>query len=59
MIPADGEWHAAKPVYEAGAREQINERAVQRAAKRLKLERRREREFQGAVEWRWSSRPDA
>ena len=57
LIPADGEWHAAKPVYEAGAREQINERAVQRAAKRLGLERRREREFQGAVEWRWPTDP--
>ena len=57
LIPADGGGHAAKPVYEAGAREQINERAIQRAAKRLGLQRRRAREFQAAAEWRWPTDP--
>jgi hypothetical protein len=58
LIPADGEWHAAKPVYEAGEREHISERAIQRAAKRQAgLERRRQREFPAGAEWRWRTAP--
>ncbi len=58
LIPNDGAWHLAKVVYETCAREQINDRTVQRAVKRLGLERRRAREFQAAVEWRWPTTAD-
>jgi AAA domain len=58
LIPGDGAWHPAAPVYETCAREQVNERTVQRAFKRLGLERQRAREFQAAVEWRWPSTGD-
>ncbi len=57
LIPSDGDWHAAKPVYEAAGGEQIIDRTVQRAAQRLGLERRRAREFKAPVEWRWPPQP--
>jgi hypothetical protein len=57
LIPADGHWHAAKPVYEAAKSEDIGDRTIQRAAQRLGLNRRRQREFMAAMEWHWPA-PD-
>ena len=53
MLPADGQWHAAKPIHEACAGEQLDERTVQRAKQRLRLDHRRTTAFPAAIEWRW------
>ncbi|MEA2201882.1 MAG: hypothetical protein QOI89_2478 [Solirubrobacteraceae bacterium] len=52
LLPDDGEWHPAKPIFEACASEQIDERTVQRAKQRLRLAHRRASTFQAPVEWR-------
>jgi hypothetical protein len=58
LLPKDGQWHPAKPTYEACAGEQIDERTVQRAKQRLRIEHRRASTFHAPAEWRWPSTPD-
>jgi hypothetical protein len=53
LLPKDGEWHPAAPMYAACEGEEIEKRTVQRAKKRLALEQRRASEFQAPSEWRW------
>lgn len=53
MLPGDGEWHAAKPIYEAAKAEGLETHTVGRARKKLGLEYRREHTFQAGAEWRW------
>jgi hypothetical protein len=52
LLPRDGEWHPAKPIFEACAEQQIDERTAQRAKARLRVEHRRTGTFPAAVEWR-------
>jgi hypothetical protein len=58
LLPADGDWHSAKPIFEACAGEQIDERTVQRAKQRLRLAHRRASTFHAPVEWRWPTTDD-
>jgi hypothetical protein len=53
LLPRDGEWHVAAPIYDACEAEDIEKRTVQRATKRLALEHRRASTFQAPSEWRW------
>ena len=53
LLPKDGEWHLAAPIYEACATEDIEKRTVQRAKTRLELDQRRASTFQAPSEWRW------
>lgn len=53
LLPRDGDWHPAKPIFEACAEENIGERTVKRAKERLDVEHRRTTTFPAAVEWRW------
>lgn len=58
LLPRDGNWHPAKPIYEACAAEQINERTVKRAKQRLSIEHRRSQAFPSPVEWCWPTTQD-
>ncbi len=53
LLPRDGEWHAAAPIYEACEADEIEKQTVKRAKKRLDLEHRRAQTFQAPSEWRW------
>src|SRR6185437_1713527 len=53
LLPKDGDWHPAAPIYEACEADEIEKRTVQRAKKRLGLEQRRAATFQAPSEWRW------
>lgn len=59
LLPRDGSWHLAKPIYEACAAEEIGERTVKRAKQRLSIEHRRLQAFQAPVEWCWPATQDA
>jgi hypothetical protein len=59
LLPRDGGWHPAKPIYEACAGEDIDERTVKRAKVRLELEHRRAQTFPASTEWRWPATQDA
>ena len=56
LLPRDGEWHSAKPIQEACAENQLDQRTAQRAKNRLGIEHRRTGTFPAAVEWRWPTR---
>jgi hypothetical protein len=58
LLPRDGEWHPVKPILEACAAEQIDERTAQRAKDRLRIAHTRSGTFPAASLWRWPS-PDA
>jgi hypothetical protein len=58
LLPKDGEWHAAKPMYEACMEEGIEDRTVKRAKARLKLEHQRTQTFPATIEWRWPDTQD-
>lgn len=58
LLPHDGEWHPAKPMFEACAGEEIDERTVKRAKQRLGLEHRRANTFPASTEWRWPTTQD-
>lgn len=58
LLPTDGQWHPAKPIHEACAGEQLDERTVQRAKQRLRLDHRRTTSFPAAIEWRWPTTHD-
>jgi hypothetical protein len=58
LLPHDGEWHPAKPIYDACATEEIDERTAKRAKARLEVEHRRTQTFPATVEWRWPPTPD-
>jgi hypothetical protein len=53
LLPRDGAWHPAKPIIEACAEQQIDQRTAQRAKARLRVEHHRTQTFPAAVEWRW------
>ena len=53
LLPRDGEWHPAKPIYEACAGEDLDDRTVKRAKVRLGLLHRRTSTFPATVEWCW------
>jgi hypothetical protein len=53
LLPRDGDWHAAAPIYEACTADEIEKRTVQRAMQRLGLDHRRASTFQAPSEWRW------
>jgi hypothetical protein len=53
LLPRDGDWHLAAPIYEACEAEEIEKHTVKRAKKRLELEQRRAPTFQAPSEWRW------
>ena len=62
LLPRDGNWHPAGPIYEACDANEIERRTVQRAMKRLVLDHRRAATFQAPSEWRWpdtQARPHA
>jgi len=55
LLPKDGGWHPARPIFEACAADGLDgipEHTVKRAKARLKLEHRRDG-FQAPVDWRW------
>ncbi len=52
LLPEDGGWHPAAPIYDACANEGIEKHTVQRAKKRLALDQRRASTFQAPSEWR-------
>jgi hypothetical protein len=52
LLPRDDEWHPPKPIYEARAVEEIDERTAKRAKARLEVEHRRTQTFPATVEWR-------
>jgi AAA domain len=54
LLPKDGEWHPAAPIYEACAADDIEKHTVKRAKRRLGLENRRAGTFQAPSEWRWA-----
>jgi hypothetical protein len=58
LLPEDDEWHPAKPIFEACAGEDLDDRTVQRAKQRLRLDHRRASTFHAPVEWRWPSSHD-
>ncbi|HEY5193596.1 MAG TPA: AAA family ATPase [Solirubrobacteraceae bacterium] len=58
LLSRDGAWHPATPIHAACAAKQIDERTVQRAKARLKLEHRRARTFPASTEWRWPTDDD-
>jgi hypothetical protein len=58
LLPKDGEWHPAKPIYEACSGEEIDERTVKRAKQRLRLEHRRTTTFPATIEWCWPTTGD-
>jgi hypothetical protein len=58
LLPKDGDWHPAKPIFEACAGEEIDERTAQRAKQRLRLDHHRASTFQAATEWRWPTTHD-
>jgi AAA domain len=58
LLPKGGDWHPAKPIFEACAGEEIDERTANRAKQRLRLEHRRASTFHAPVEWRWPITPD-
>jgi hypothetical protein len=58
LIPKDGQWHPAKPTYDACDGEGIGERTVKRAKQRLRLDHRRTETFPATVEWRWPASGD-
>jgi hypothetical protein len=53
LLPHDGQWHPAKPIYDACAAEEIPERTIKRAKQRLELDHRRASTFPASTEWRW------
>jgi len=53
LLARDGDWHPAKPIYDACAGEEIDDRTVKRAKQRLGIEHRRARTFKAPTEWRW------
>jgi AAA domain len=54
LLPRDGEWHPAGPIYEACEADDIEKHTVKRGTKRLALEHRRAPGvFQAPSEWRW------
>jgi hypothetical protein len=53
LLPRDGEWHPAAPIFDACDADEIDKRTAQRAKKRLGLEQRRASTFQAPSEWRW------
>jgi hypothetical protein len=53
LLPRDREWHPAKPIYEACAQDDIDERTVKRGKARLHVEHRRTKTFPAVTEWRW------
>jgi hypothetical protein len=55
-LPRDGQWHPAKPIYEACAGEQVDQRTVKRAKQRLGVEHRRAQTFPASTDWRWPAR---
>lgn len=58
LLPRDGDWHLAKPIYEACSEDGVDQRTVQRAKARLKIEHRRSASFKAAAEWCWPGTPD-
>jgi hypothetical protein len=55
LLPHDGEWHPVKPILEACAAAQIDERTAQRAKDRLRIAHTRANTFPAASLWRWPS----
>lgn len=53
LLPHDAKWHPAKPIIEACAENNIDERTAQRAKVKLGVQHRRTKTFPAAVEWRW------
>lgn len=53
LLPHDGAWHAVKPIYDACAGEEIDDRTIKRAKQRLRVEHRRTQTFPASSEWRW------
>jgi hypothetical protein len=58
LVPKDGQWHPAKPTFDACDGEGIGERTVKRAKQRLRLDHRRTETFPATVEWRWPATGD-
>jgi AAA domain len=56
LLPQDGAWHPAKPIYEACEANDIDDRTVKRAKQRLRLEHRRAQTFPASTEWCWPTR---
>ena len=53
LLPHDGEWHEAEPIFKACKKQKIGEDAVKRAKRRLILEHSRTETFPAAALWRW------
>jgi hypothetical protein len=53
LLPKDGLWHETKSIYAACEGEKLDERTVQRAKQRLRIDHRRTKTFQATTEWRW------
>lgn len=54
LLPKDGKWHPAKPIYSKCADAGFtDERMVRRARDELGIEHRREEKFGGKSQWRW------
>ena len=53
LLPHDGEWHEAKPIFDACKKQKIDERTVKRAKLKLFLEHSRTETFPAAALWRW------
>lgn len=59
-LPADGDWHAARDMYEAAAALGLTERTLRLARERLGISVKREAAVRPGVLWRWNGqRPDA
>lgn len=58
LVPKDGQWHPAKPTFDACDGEGIGERTVKRAKQRLRLDHRRTETFPATMEWRWPTSGD-
>ena len=55
LLPRDGQWHPASPIYTACEAEGISERTIRRAKDQLGIEHRRTATFPTtSTEWRWS-----
>jgi hypothetical protein len=58
LLPRDGAWHPAKPIQEACAAHEIDQRTAQRGKVRLKIEHRWTKTFPADVLWRWPATDD-
>jgi hypothetical protein len=55
LLPRDGNWHPARPIKDACAADDIDERTAQRAKDRLGIEHKRAEAFPAPTLWRWPS----